>query len=505
MTLLTPPDNGVTVRMYRQGHGDCFLLAFPRECGGAPVYVLIDCGYKPGSQKFLHKKPIGDIVDHIGAATDHRLDLMIVTHEHQDHVNGIWKKNNPYFQNFEIEEAWLAWTEDPTDSLANELRERHKDQLLSLVEARRKLALAASDRDPVVQRLDDLLALELGDDAEAVDQEAMGLALSDPTRSTNKQALKLVKDKASKHRGIQYLSPGGTPVPVADSAGFRAFVLGPPRSEDLLKDEDPTGTEAFPGDNGHGLSFAAASTSDPAQRRAPFSNQYCIPEAKALKHPFFQQRYGKASAVSASEAKEAQDDASWRRIDSEWLYASENLALKLNRGINNTSLVLAFELPNSKKTLLFAGDAQRGNWISWDDQVWTDPDDQAREITARDLLGRAVLYKVGHHGSHNATLAGTADDDYPNLGWMAVGAAGGELTAMITAVNEWAMTKNSPPWRHPLESIKHALEVKTQGRVLQTDVDLPEQPPEVPDNVWQAFLDRTVFDPLYFDLEILDA
>ena len=30
------PTNGVTVRMYRQGHGDCFLLAFPREGGGEP-------------------------------------------------------------------------------------------------------------------------------------------------------------------------------------------------------------------------------------------------------------------------------------------------------------------------------------------------------------------------------------------------------------------------------------------------------------------------------------
>ena len=30
---LAPPENGVTVRMYRQGHGDCFLIAFPREAG----------------------------------------------------------------------------------------------------------------------------------------------------------------------------------------------------------------------------------------------------------------------------------------------------------------------------------------------------------------------------------------------------------------------------------------------------------------------------------------
>src|SRR5687768_16586106 len=47
MPKLKPPNNGIVVRMYRIGHGDCFLLAMPREGGGNPVYVLIDCGYKP--------------------------------------------------------------------------------------------------------------------------------------------------------------------------------------------------------------------------------------------------------------------------------------------------------------------------------------------------------------------------------------------------------------------------------------------------------------------------
>jgi hypothetical protein len=46
---LIPPQDGATVRMYRIGHGDCFLLAFPGETEDKPVYVLIDCGYKPGS------------------------------------------------------------------------------------------------------------------------------------------------------------------------------------------------------------------------------------------------------------------------------------------------------------------------------------------------------------------------------------------------------------------------------------------------------------------------
>ena len=32
-------------------------------------------------------------------------------------------------------------------------------------------------------------------------------------------------------------------------------------------------------------------------------------------------------------------------------------------------------------------------------------------MTTKDLLARTVLYKVGHHGSHNATLNGKLDDE----------------------------------------------------------------------------------------------
>src|SRR3954466_101394 len=124
MSQLQAPSSGATVRMYRQGHGDCFLLAFPRTGGGDPVYVLIDCGYKPGSPEFVHDVGIGDIVDHIGESTGNHLDLMVITHEHQDHLNGIWKEVEPYFDRFTIDNAWMAWTEDPQDELAEELRKR---------------------------------------------------------------------------------------------------------------------------------------------------------------------------------------------------------------------------------------------------------------------------------------------------------------------------------------------------------------------------------------------
>src|SRR5215212_9460425 len=103
MPRLELTDGGVTVRMYRQGHGDCFLLALPREGGGGPVYVMIDCGYKPGSPAFLKGRKIADVVEHIGEATGFHLDLVVITHEHQDHLNGIWKERDPYFGRFRID------------------------------------------------------------------------------------------------------------------------------------------------------------------------------------------------------------------------------------------------------------------------------------------------------------------------------------------------------------------------------------------------------------------
>ena len=69
------------------------------------------------------------------------------------------------------------------------------------------------------------------------------------------------------------------------------------------------------------------------------------------------------------------------------------------RFTNNSSLVLAIELVASGKVLLFAADAQTGNWSSWAGVNWDD-----HTVHTDDLLARTVFYKVGHHASHNATL-----------------------------------------------------------------------------------------------------
>jgi hypothetical protein len=175
----------------------------------------------------------------------------------------------------------------------------------------------------------------------------------------------------------------------------------------------------------------------------PFADTVTIPFEVAQSLPFFQNHYWGTSGASEK----------WRRIDTDWLGASEDLALALQSATNNTSLVLAIELAKNE-VLLFAADAQVGNWLSWQDLSW---DVDGRQITGPDLLARTVFYKVGHHGSFNATLKEKGLDEMTTLG-----------TAVIPVDHEVAAKMR---WGNmPLESLVAALDGKTKGRVLRTDL-----------------------------------
>ena len=492
------PDSGVTVRMYRQGHGDCFLLTFPRDGGGPPVFMLIDCGKKDGSQITRSGKEVTakDVVADIRRATGGRLDVVAVTHEHVDHVNIL-----PLFKDFEIGQAWFAWTEDPTDDLANDLRRRHGDQVLGLIGAQNRLA-AAGDANAglAAARIGQFLDTALGSNGAA---PGFGVA-ANPLNSTNKKAMKVIKDLAGGR--LEFIRPHEAVRRIPGVSGIRVYPLGPPRSEALLRDEDPKGDAAFPG---HGVAggslsfFAAARDGGGDDGGAPFGVEYGLAVETALDDPdhgdFIRRHYGRGPTDDDVKARQVHDAADWRRIDTDWLYAAESFALKLTEGINNTSLVLAFELPQSRKVLLFAADAQNGNWMTWANGSFRDGD---RMVTPRDLLSRTVLYKVGHHGSHNATLTGTADSAWANLAWMGEGAARREFTAMITAHRDWAINKAG--WDHPLAAIRTALLTKAEGRVLQLDMDDLAQPADVPQADWASFAARTRVTDLFIEHTVLD-
>ena len=67
-----------------------------------------------------------------------------------------------------------------------------------------------------------------------------------------------------------------------------------------------------------------------------------------------------------------------------------SVAVKLESAVNGTSLMMMFEM--GKACLFFPGDAQNGTWkAALNDPEW------------RELMARTNFYKIGHHGSHNAT------------------------------------------------------------------------------------------------------
>ncbi len=521
MARMAPPRSGVKVRMYRQGHGDCFLLAFAGREGGRlrPVYVLIDCGLKNGSEV---DASIQEIIDDIHAATSGHIDIAIVTHEHLDHVNGFARRGGGkrLFERLSVGQVWLAWTEDADDPLANELRARFNDTLITLAFAEARMQ-GVPALDGQATRIREFVETETGDSCDALRAAFDAAHLDAPHASpaalaemaitgiTNKRAIAWLRDHAKE--GVKFLDPEKPPVTIPHVAHSEVFVLGPPRDPSLLLDLDPQGAEKFDLHRGglgldgaaRGLSLALTPDGGAAEAASPFAPRYCIAQQEITA--------AEPVANTGAPARTAEDyyrrsyfdpEASWRRIDDDWLDAAEGMALRLNNEVNNTSLVLAFRLPNTGKTLLFTGDAQRGNWLGWADLVWTTDNGP---VTARDLLAECVLYKVGHHGSHNATLNGRPEDSHANLGWMAQGEAAREFMAMIPANTAWAMGR-ARPWAHPMPEIEAALHRKAEGRVLRSDLDPGEAAPSEPSSdAWKDYKRRLRSNRLYFEITINDS
>jgi hypothetical protein len=163
--------------------------------------------------------------------------------------------------------------------------------------------------------------------------------------------------------------------------------------------------------------------------------------------------------------------------------------------------VLAIEHVDSGKVLLFPGDAQVGNWLSWSQYSWQGvaPDGTASTVTSADLLARTVLYKVGHHGSHNATLRdqGLELMTHP------------ELTAMIPVDEKFAKTKVPPAtgWQMPFGPLMQRLQEQTKGRIIRLDQEFPREaaaikPAALTEREWQRFRNSCQVTDLYWNYTI---
>ncbi|MFL5968744.1 MAG: MBL fold metallo-hydrolase [Gaiellaceae bacterium] len=440
------------VRMYRQGLGDCFLITCTE--GDETSHLLIDCGVLKGTPDA--KTRMNEVAESVYKTTGGHLDRLVVTHEHWDHLSGFLQAQ-PVFDTLSVGEVWLAWTEDPKDELAAELRHRKEKRLKGLVAAQQ---LAEG-------RTKDVLEALLGFQG---DFGAAG------TQTTGK-ALEWVKGRDA---DVKFLQPGDQLFDLPGLPGIRVYVLGPPHDSRLIKRSDPSKRHpevyelAATAGSHQGFLAAAEAQAEGEQAGArPFDDFFRVDEAKARREEALWNSYYAGKAA-------------WRRVDRDWLGYAGPLALQLDSDTNNTSLVLAFELPGGD-VILFPGDAQVGNWLSWELLEWQV---DGRTVKSDELLARTVLYKVGHHGSHNATLR------EKGLELMASNA----LAAMIP-VNR--VTAKKMDWLMPFPALHDRLVAKTRGRVLDAERGLDDaEPRDLAAEDWQAFLERTDVQPGWIDYTV---
>jgi hypothetical protein len=333
----------ISVRMYNPGFGDCFLITAQRD--QATWRALIDCGVHPHGRARPIEETVAAVIADLGAARPQplHLDLVVATHRHADHVSGFAQ---PAWDQVTVDEVWLPFTEDPDDAAAAELRGLH--------------AAAAS-------RLTTLTAT--GQDNPTL---AMAAAMAVNAASNAKAMTRLSTGRFANTAEVHYLpaaQPDG-PQPIETTVpGVTVHVLGPPRDLAHLKRMDPPAAVAWlAADQG-------TPAGDPAGTDHPmplFSPGFLLPDEQVspqMRNIWELARLGDA-ADPAGELLAA--------------------AAALDRALNNTSLFLAITAGGLR--LVFPGDAQQGAW----EHVLGDP---ARAA----LVSDPAFYKVGHHGSHNAT------------------------------------------------------------------------------------------------------
>jgi hypothetical protein len=338
----------VILRAFNVGFGDCFLLTFVYARGQR--HVLIDFGSKPPPAK-APKDHMEKVAQKIAELTGGKLHVLVATHRHSDHISGFTtakdgKGSGDIIRGLKPDLVLQPWTEDP--------------DIPEKATAPKSFARALSNMQAVSGAIAEYVKSMSGSEA-----AALGLTLQEHTYlgfagENNVKNLNAVKNLMGMGKKSRYLHADMKLDVSRLLPGVVITVMGPPTVEqhaNVAKQAQRNEEEYW----------HLAATADAAE----FSS--AKPLFPKLKRPVPHYAKWLRSRMVALQKKNIM-----------------GIVTALDKAMNNTSLILHFKVGN--KSLLFPGDAQ---WENWQYAL--------SKEKYRALLEQVDLYKVGHHGSLNAT------------------------------------------------------------------------------------------------------
>lgn len=362
--------SGVTITPYQVGFGDCFLLTF--HYGEKNRHVLMDFGTKMRSKvgfKVDMVKNAKQIAEDCKVGTDvpgGKLTMVVATHRHYDHISGFETKDDgsgsgDIIRKLKPDLVIQPWTEEPNlpaDATAPSDAQKHIRSLVNMQAVAdvvtHDAAMILKARKP--KKKDDGTDDKTGDDNAALTE----LDYVGGDNITNRKAVENLMSMAPN----KYLHLGSE-LDVSDILpGVTIHVLGPPTIEQATALKKSLAHYTSSSDEYWKLQANVATGVTPTAGSAglPGHTRDLPPRARWF----------------ASRLRNIREDSMLQIVRS------------LDKTINNTSLILLIEVGDKK--YLFPGDAQLENWSC----ALADP-------KVVDLLSGVNVYKVGHHGSLNAT------------------------------------------------------------------------------------------------------